>query len=984
MKRVGSRRECVVLAIIVLVAIFFRIFRLDSLPRGMTADEATFALEALAIAEGQQYPLFLRGMSGALPMYAYWIAVLFRFLGTSIQTARVGTALAGIVTVPIFYLLARELFPSTSRGGPWPMIPLLATCFLATSYWHIVYSRLAIEPILVPLFGILILHCLLRALKSGRRIFFVLGGLLLGVAFYSYPAAYFYPFLVCALLAYYARHDVQFLRNHWLDVLLLFAVCCAVAAPLALFAVSHFDTFAGRATWVSILNPEVSGGSPLAALATSFVKTAGMFSFRGDLSLVRNPASRPVLDPLASVWFVVGLFVAVRRCREPSHSVILIWLVVMCVPVMFTAEHIPHFSRTIGALPVTCVLPAIGILSAWQWLKARIAAGRLLTIPAVLILAIPILFATTATYRDYFVVWDTQEDLRQGYDGSFSVAAAVMNHTEVPDSLWILPMTPFVPSGYGGDHFDFLYHGTAPYYAVSLDEETAPNEVSAICVGSSTALVIDWKGYVLEEAYNAMAADPKGLIPFLFNKHGRELHRGSYEAFDVVTYEVPESPTFSIADSFEPLTVNFGHELMLTGMALGGSSLQDTSTPQEVEQRELPSGKSGWVVLRWQALTVPSRNYKVAVYLQDEGGHVAGQTDKLLLSNYLHPTQDWEAGQEEIDYYTLPSWKATAPGRYNVGVTLYDAETLQVVPTLGGGQSYELGMMQIVRPLVAAEVDPEVAIEKDRGELAPGIRLLGYDLPRREVNPGDQLSVALYWQAVEDVSRNYVLAVQLANEQGEVWAEEFDAPAYGSYPTIEWAEGEVLKDWHDVSLPTDMPQGDYQVIVRILEREHSLGEAALGQFQVRGRPRVFSIPHIQHPITATLGEAVRFLGYDLSSNEVKPGETLHLALYWQALRETRISYTVFTHLVDAEERIWGQMDSIPQRGEAPTTSWVKGEVIIDQYEIVVDPEVPAAEYVVAIGLYDASSGQRLPVYDLNGKGQGDRILLEAMLVLVAE
>jgi len=422
---------------------------------------------------------------------------------------------------------------------------------------------------------------------------------------------------------------------------------------------------------------------------------------------------------------------------------------------------------------------------------------------------------------------------------------------------------------------------------------------------------------------------------------------------------------------------------MLTGVALGGSSLQDTSTPQEVQQRELPSGKCGWVVLRWQALTAPTGNYKVAVYLQDEGGHVAGQTDKLLLSNHLHPTQDWEAGQEEIDYYTLPSWKATAPGRYKVGVTLYVAETLQVVPTVAGTQTYELGTMEIVRPLVPAEVEPAVGIEQDRREVAPGIRLLGYDLPRREVNPGDQLSVALYWQAVEDVSRNYVLAVQLANEQGEVWAEEFDAPAYGSYPTIEWTEGEVLKDWHDVPLPTDMPQGEYEAFVRILEGEHLLGEAALGQFQVHGRPRVFSIPDIQDPMEATLGEGVLFLGYDLSSNELKPGETVQLTLYWQAIEEMETSYTVFTHFLDTEDRIWGQMDSIPQRGEAPTTSWVTGEVITDPYEIIVDPEAPPGTYVVEIGMYDTQTGRRLPVLDAEGQPRDDRILLPSIRVLAA-
>jgi len=350
----------------------------------------------------------------------------------------------------------------------------------------------------------------------------------------------------------------------------------------------------------------------------------------------------------------------------------------------------------------------------------------------------------------------------------------------------------------------------------------------------------------------------------------------------------------------------------------------------------------------------------------------------------MHPTKDWGIGQEQLDYYTLPTWEGTAPGRYKIGVTLYDAETLQVVPTVAGGQTYELGMIEVVRPLVAAEVQPQVAIERDRGELAPGIRLLGYDLPRRDANPGDQLSVALYWQALEDVNRDYLIAVQLTEDTGEVWAEKFDSPVYGTYPTIEWAEGEVLKDWHDVSLPADMPQGEYQVHVRVLEGEQPLGEAALGQLEVRGRARVFSIPEIQNAMEATLGEAVRFLGYDLSSSELKPGQTLHLTLYWHALEETEISYTVFTHLLDAHNQIWGQKDSIPGKGEAPTISWIEGETIADEYEIVLDPEAPAGEYVIEIGMYNASTGQRLARVDSHGILGEDSILLEGIRVAASQ
>jgi hypothetical protein len=97
-----------------------------------------------------------------------------------------------------------------------------------------------------------------------------------------------------------------------------------------------------------------------------------------------------------------------------------------------------------------------------------------------------------------------------------------------------------------------------------------------------------------------------------------------------------------------------------------------------------------------------------------------------------------------------------------------------------------------------------------------------------------------------------------------------------------------------------------------------------------------------------------------------------------------VSYTVFTHLLDAQETVFGQTDSIPLRGEAPTTSWLPGEVITDEYEIVVDPEAQPGAYQLEIGMYDASSGKRLSVYDIRGGLQGDRVLLQPLQVLRAE
>ena len=985
MKRLGSRGEFAVLAAIMLVAVFFRTFRLDTVPGGLTDDEAHWGIRASRVAHGETHPIFFDDDKAIPePMFGYSVALAFKLLGPSILAARTLSALAGIITVPVFYLLVKEVFPRRAGRAPLPLYAVLATSWLATSYWHVIYSRYVIECILLPLLCVSAFYFLWRGINSDRLWCFACSGFLLGVGVYTYQAGRVLPFFVLLYLIYLAWRDRWSVRSSGFKIVLLLGICFVVVVPLAGSAIQHPEAFLSRAREVSIFNPELNQGSPIRSLATGVVNAAAMFSLRGDPYPERNPGDRSLLDPLTSLLFLAGLGMAIVRSREREYAFVWLWFLVMCLPAALTISEIPNFSRAIGAFPAAYVLAAIALADAYEAIDSRLRSTRLRQVFLMVLLATPLLFASVTTYRDYFGAYARRQDLPRRFDIALIEASNVMNETDAVGAVWIWPTTSLVTGQHIFSHPGFLYHGDSPYFFLSCDDRSGADDLTAICQGTRRALVLEWKGYVQEKVYEAIAADPKNLISFLLQKYGRELERRRYEAFDVVTYQVPESTVFSIAENFEPLTVNFGGELMLTGMALGGSSLQDTSSPQDVEQTELPSGKNGWVVLRWRALTEPSRNYKVSVYLQDEGGHVAGQVDKLLLSNYLHPTQDWQAGQEEIDYYTLPSWPATAPGRYKVGVTLYDAENLDVVPIVGGGQSYELGAMKIVRPLMAAQVQPQTAIEEDKGELAPGIRLLGYDLPRREVSPGDELSVALYWQALEDINRDYLLAVQLTDEQGEVGAERFDSPVYGTYPTTEWSEGEVLKDWHNVSLPPDMPQGQYEVFVRVLEGEEPLGEAALGRFEVRGPARVFAMPQMQHPMDITLGEGVLFLGYDLSSNEVKPGEILQLTLYWQALEEMETSYTVFTHLLDAENQIWGQMDGIPGKGESPTTSWIEGEVISDGYQILVDPEAPVDEYTIEIGMYDAKTGSRLSVLDTQGQPGDDRILLQTVRVIAAE
>jgi len=142
----------------------------------------------------------------------------------------------------------------------------------------------------------------------------------------------------------------------------------------------------------------------------------------------------------------------------------------------------------------------------------------------------------------------------------------------------------------------------------------------------------------------------------------------------------------------------------------------------------------------------------------------------------------------------------------------------------------------------------------------------------------------------------------------------------------------------------------------------------------------FTPPPVRHPLEANLDGRIRFLGYDLDATSVGPGDTLHLTLYWQALTEMDESYTVFTHLLDQDNHIWGQRDSLPAGGTLPTSCWVKDEIIVDEYDIPVQPAAPPGEYLIEIGIYQLETGQRLPIIGQEGQIVDDRVLLEELTI----
>jgi mannosyltransferase len=606
------------------------------------------------------------------------------------------------------------------------------------------------------------------------------------------------------------------------------------------------------------------------------------------------------------------------------------------------------------------ITPALYLLLAWAIAHLMVRA-RLLGCLGSLALFVPLL---VGDYSYFFDPAFHKDDTR----GLAAFLAAEATARDV--IFWDIPYA--IDYYYPGDA------GRAPGRYLFVDIHTVADVLSREARGRERLFWVRWRG---------SDTDPRGVVVFLLEKYGAKLGEQDFQGYNIVWYRLPPSdhkPLYlSLAPAMEPAAVDFGGHFLLTGLAYGGRSQGETASETEVNEKEVAAGRGMWATLDWQAERPPAEDFKVALYLRDQQGHLVAQDDRDLLSDRHLRTSGWTAGERATNVYLLPVAPGTPPGEYVLEAAVYDKASLARLEVLdeGGhplGAAAVLGTMQVVRPQVPPSVESLGMGHLLQVLLGSEIELLGYDGGEGKAETGVKVPLTLYWRALDDVRRDYLVRLELRDSEGNASVVEEVRPAGGRYATERWIAGEVVRDRHDLPVPPATQPDTYRVEVSLLDAEKAevVGQAALGQLVVEGRVHNFAIPPIQQRAEANLGGKVKLLGYDLDSRTVTRNSPLVLTLYWQALAEMDTSYTVFVHLLDEKEKIRGQRDSVPGGGTMPTSSWLRGEVIADHYEIPVDAQAPPGIYQVEVGMYEAGSGVRLPVLDAAGRVQGDRILLE--------
>lgn len=628
---ISPRREWVCVVLILLVATALRFCCLDSVPPGLTHDEANNVHDAASVLRGAR-PFYFPVAQGKEPLYPYSVALMMALVGPTAFAMRLTTAWWGLLLVALTYAWTRRAFN--------PSVALWTAAGLALSFWGVSTSRVGLRAVTLPvLFTAALVLLRPTAARPPRLVRSVSAGLLLGLTLYTYLAARLMPAVPLLFGLYLFLIKRKRWRQRWRSWALALVVAAVVATPLFLYLRAHPSAEIRVGQLDRPLRALLEGDA--GPLGENLSQTLLSFSFRGDGFVPYNIPGRPIFDPLMSLLFYAGLLIALWRWRDPAHALGLLWLAVGFFPALATGVDASCL-RAIGAQPILFLFPALALESLRS---VRISRLRLSGVIGGLALAV--VFFTTA--RDYFVRWPNHRDVRVHYHVDLLTVADVLQRRP--------PDEPVVVSAF----YPMQYHD--------------PRVIEAVLGPGDDALTVRWfdgrQALLLPSAAPRARLILPAAIPldeelWLFvEPHATldervSLRPGDFNpTFDVYHWSVEGTQAELQAAMMAPLQparppVNLGEHLSLLGYRLQGW----TGEP----------GRAWGVLTLWRVETPLPADRDVILFTQllDDQNRVVAQQDQTGV-----PSWDWRSGDLVLQFHRLSLPAGVEGGQYALIAGVY-------------------------------------------------------------------------------------------------------------------------------------------------------------------------------------------------------------------------------------------------------------------------------------------------------------------------
>lgn len=425
---------------IIIIAAFFRLWQIKTLPGGLFPDEAANGLDVNSILKGDHSPFFERG-NGREGLFFYLLAISVEFFGRGPWQHHIVSAIIGIAEVGAAFFLTRRMFGFKAA--------VIAAFFMATSAWHTALSRTAFRAIMIPLFTTLTFYYIVKFIQDSnkkiRAIAAILAGIFFALGFYTYIAYRIFPFVLLGLATVFIYIRYKKYRRGIFGAFDSYKKYIAIAgasflifiSPLAYYFQTHPGSFVGRSGQVSVFSPSLNHGDLIGAILTVAKKTALSFFTVGDANWRHNVSEKPFLPPAISIFFLAGLIYAIWRSlkyiyhktdfRDGKYLILTAWFIAMLVPEMTTAEGIPHGLRLIGAIPAVFIFPAIILAKIIDCALNKFKNDSLAKNGALMALGFYIVLIFIGSYSLYFVYYANSPEAYYAYRSDLTNVSEYLN-----------------------------------------------------------------------------------------------------------------------------------------------------------------------------------------------------------------------------------------------------------------------------------------------------------------------------------------------------------------------------------------------------------------------------------------------------------------------------------------------------------------------------------------------------------------------------
>ncbi|MGB9880559.1 MAG: glycosyltransferase family 39 protein, partial [Anaerolineae bacterium] len=413
---------------IFLLALFFRVYRIDAIPTDPESDHVEASKDVWDILQGQ-YRIFFPRNTGREPTQFYLTAALSRIFGYGFVTLKLTMALVGVLNVIPMYFLGKELLDR--RFG------LLAAFFVAISYWHVIISRIGLRIVLAPLWTSATLYFLLRAFRTRQRNDFLLTGMCLGLGLYGYYAFRIVPLLIvvlCALKVAIDREPGFQLGRFAQHFILLVVTSALVFLPMLRYMYDDPKMYWYRAL-TRTTSLEVSTPRDNVKVFADNVKRAFlMFNWMGDDAWPESVPLRPALDYVSGGLFVLGaayvLYLLFFK-RKPLAVYLIVSMFILLLPstlaIAFPIEN-PSNLRASAVIPVMILLVAFPLYLIGKRV-VQLMRGSMGTLLVMVLVALVLWQATRLNFQTYFV--DYREHYRRSAWNATDMARVIRSFGDI-------------------------------------------------------------------------------------------------------------------------------------------------------------------------------------------------------------------------------------------------------------------------------------------------------------------------------------------------------------------------------------------------------------------------------------------------------------------------------------------------------------------------------------------------------------------------